>query len=321
MIQTNKPKVLITGCAGFIGSSLVDRLLGDGFEVVGIDNFNDYYDPKIKEGNLGGALSSDSFKLFREDILNAERLNEIFGDEKVEKVVHLAARAGVRPSIENPNLYAEVNVMGTVNVLKASVDFGVEQFVFGSSSSVYGNSKRVPFKEDDICVDIISPYGASKRAAEFFVESFHNSYDLNCISLRFFTVYGPRGRVDMAPALFTKSIMGGLPINKFGNGSSSRDYTYIDDIVDGIVLALSSDISHEVINLGNNHPVTLNEFIKTCESVTGLRANTVEMPNQPGDVEKTWADIVKAKELLGWSPKVNLANGLEKYYKWLSAKS
>src|SRR3989344_4433819 len=254
-------KVLVTGCAGFIGSNLTDRLLNTGYNVIGVDNFNNFYNPQIKEGNIKGALKSAEFKLYRIDILDFEKVLKIFKKEKPDKVVHLAARAGVRPSIANPKLYAQVNVLGTVNFLKLVVDFNARQFIFGSSSSVYGNSKKQPFMEDDPCENIISPYGASKRAAEFFVESFHKSYGLKSTILRFFTVYGPRGRPDMAPAIFTKAILSGKPVNQFGDGSTSRDYTYIDDIVDGIAKSIENEFYFEIINLGNNHPVKLLEMI------------------------------------------------------------
>ena len=310
-------KILVTGCAGFIGSNLTDKLLSENHKVIGVDDFNQYYDPRIKEENLKGAVKSNNFKLYREDILNFKGLQKIFKNEKPQKVIHLAARAGVRPSIENPLLYGQVNVLGTVNLLKISVDSGVERFIFGSSSSVYGNSKKLPFREDDFCNEIISPYGASKRGAEFWVESFHKTYGLKCVILRFFTVYGPRGRPDMAPAIFTKAILEGKPVQQFGDGSSSRDYTYINDIVDGIVKVLNRNLELEVINLGNNHPLTLTDFIKFCEKVVGRQAKINKKPSQKGDVKKTWANIVKSKKLLGWAPKTRLSVGLSKYYKWL----
>ena len=313
-------KILVTGCAGFVGSHLTDRLLKGGYYVVGVDDFNDYYDPKIKEGNLKTARNNKNFKLYREDILNFENIKNIFKREKVEKVIHLAARAGVRPSIKNPSLYAEVNVLGTVNLLKLSVDFGVEQFIYGSSSSVYGNSKRLPFTEDDPCDKIISPYGASKRAAEFWVESFWHIHTLKSVILRFFTVYGPRSRPDMAPALFTKAILAGKSINQFGDGSSSRDYTYIDDIIDGIIKTIEIDLDFEILNLGNNHPVKLSDFIITIDHIAGEKAKIKKLKQQPGDVVTTWAGIVKAKKLLNWEPKINLVSGLNNYFEWLRKK-
>jgi len=309
--------ILITGAAGFIGSHLADRLLSEGYHVVGIDNFNDFYDPKIKERNIEEVKKNKDFKLFRQDVLNFEDLKRIFLKEKPQKVVHLAARAGVRPSIVNPFLYTKVNILGTVNLLKLSVDYKVKQFIFGSSSSVYGNSKKHPFTEDDPCDAIISPYGASKKAAEFWVESFWRTYGLKSIVLRFFTVYGPRGRPDMAPALFTRAILEGRSIDQFGNGSSSRDYTYIDDIIEGVLKVLNRDLEFEIFNLGNNHPITLSDFISTIEQVMGKKAKIQKMPKQPGDVEKTWANIVKAKKLLDWQPKTQIKSGLEIYIQWL----
>ena len=310
-------KILVTGAAGFIGSHLVDRLLSTEYKVVGVDDFNNYYDPRLKEKNLESAKKSNYFKLYRTDICDFKNLKKIFLREKPQKIIHLAARAGVRPSIKNPLLYGKVNVLGTVNLLKLAVDFTIEQFIFGSSSSVYGQSKRLPFTENDPCEKIISPYGASKRSAEFFVESFHKSFGLKAIILRLFTVYGPRGRPDMAPALFTKAILSDKPINQFGDGSTSRDYTYIDDIVDGIAKTLDKNFDFEIINLGNNHPVRLTEFISILEKVIGKKAKIKKIPMQKGDVEKTRANIVKAKRLLGWQPKIKIEQGLQNYIKWL----
>lgn len=310
-------KILVTGCAGFIGSHLCDRLLTDRHTIIGIDNYNNYYDPKIKEKNLESAKSSKLFKLYRKDILDFEDLKGIFKKEKPQKVIHLAARAGVRPSINNPLLYSQVNVQGTVNLLKLSVDFKVKQFIFGSSSSVYGQSKRLPFSEDDPCDEIISPYGASKRAAEFWVESFYRSYGLRSVILRFFTVYGPRGRPDMAPAIFTKAIIKDKGITQFGDGSSSRDYTYIDDIIDGIIFVINKQFDFEIFNLGNNHPVLLSKFISILEIIVSKKALVKRSPLQKGDVEKTWANIVKAKRLLNWKRKTKLSAGLNHYHEWL----
>ncbi len=311
-------RILVTGCAGFIGSHLCDHLLKLGYRIIGIDNFNDYYDPKIKEENLNKAFKLSKFKLYRIDILDFDKVSRIFKKEKPEKIIHLAARAGVRPSIINPRLYTQVNVLGTVNLLKLAVDFNVKQFIFGSSSSVYGQSKRLPFTEDDPCDDIISPYGSSKRATEFFIESFCKSYHLKSTILRFFTVYGPRGRPDMAPALFAKAILSGKSINQFGDGLSSRDYTYIDDIIDGIIRTLGKNFSFEIINLGNNHPVRLTEFITILEKIIDKKAKVKKIPMQTGDVETTWANVVKAKELLDWRPKIRLEKGLAQYLEWLT---
>lgn len=314
-------KILVTGCAGFIGSHLADRLLTEGCEVVGIDNFNNYYDEKIKERNIAGALNSSKFKLYRNDILDFDKIFQIFKKEKPGKVIHLAARAGVRPSIEDPHLYASTNCLGTVNLLGASVDFKVDQFIFGSSSSVYGNSTKIPFKEDDRCENIISPYGASKRSAEFFVEVFSKISDMKCLILRFFTVYGPRGRPDMAPALFTNAIIGNSPIQQFGDGSSRRDYTFIDDVVDGIIKSLDCELKSAIINLGNNHPVTLRDFIGILEKLTGKKARIRKLPKMTGDAQQTWADVTIARKLLGWQPKISLEEGLASYIKWQKAEN
>lgn len=309
-------KILVTGCAGFIGSHLTDRLLKEGFNVVGVDNFNDYYDPKIKEQYLQKAKKNKLFKLYRKDILGFTSLKDIFKKEKPQKIIHLAARAGVRASIGNPPLYAKVNVLGTVNLLKLSSDFGAKQFIYGSSSSVYGNSKSLPFTEDDLCDKIISPYGASKRAAEFWVESFHRTHGLKSVILRFFTVYGPRGRPDMAPALFTNAIIKNGTITQYGDGATARDYTYIDDITNGVIKTLENNFDFEIINLGNNQPVNLRDFIATLEKIIGKKAKIKKLITQPGDVEKTWASIDKAKKLLEWFPSVNLETGLSKYVNW-----
>lgn len=309
-------KVLVTGCAGFIGSHITDQLLDNGYSVVGIDNFNNYYNSEIKENNLKEAKRNRKFNLYREDILNFHSLKKIFQKEKPLRVIHLAARAGVRPSIENPRLYEEVNVDGTLNLLTLSVENSVEKFIFGSSSSVYGESRKLPFCENDLCDSIASVYGATKRTGEFLVESFYRSYGLDSIILRFFTVYGPRGRPDMAPALFLSAILNKKEVEIFGDGTTMRDYTYIDDICDGIVKASESKLKFEVINLGNNNPVSLKNFIRTIENITEKKAQIKRLKNQNGDVTATWANIEKAKHLLGWRPKVDLDAGLRKYVEW-----
>lgn len=311
--------VLVTGAAGFIGSHVVDRLLTDGLRVVGVDNFSNNYDPKIKEENIKDASHSRNFILIREDILNSRVLSKIFKENKINLVIHLAAKTGVRPSITNPQDYARVNVLGTINLLKLAASMNILKFIFGSSSSVYGESKTLPFSEGDSCERIISPYGASKRSAEFFVEVFAKTTDLQCLILRFFTVLGPRGRPDMAPALFTKAIEAGEPIKQFGDGTSSRDYTFIDDVVDGIIKSLSLDLKFKIINLGNSKPVILTDFIKTCEKLLAKKAKIIRLPKVMGDAEKTWAEIRVAQQLLGWQPKTSLDEGLVSYIKWQRA--
>ncbi|MBI3341914.1 GDP-mannose 4,6-dehydratase [Candidatus Curtissbacteria bacterium] len=309
--------ILITGCAGFIGSNLADRLLSRDYRVVGVDDFNNYYDPKLKKANIKEASRNKNFKMFIASVLENVTLQDVFVSEKPDIVIHLAARAGVRPSINNPLLYGEVNVLGTVNLLKLSVENNIEKFILASSSSVYGNSPSVPFDEADPCVDIASPYGASKRSAEFFTESFNKNFHLKCAILRFFTVYGPRGRVDMAPAILTKSIIENREFEQFGDGSTSRDYTYIDDIVDGILKAIEWPGEFEIFNLGSDNPVLLKDFIQTVEDVTGKKAIVKIGGPQMGDVERTWANIVKARRVLGWKSRTQLKEGLTNYFQWL----
>lgn len=309
-------KILVTGCAGFIGSNLVDRLLANDLNVVGIDNLDEYYDTSIKKNNLKSALESKNFKFYQVDLLNFEKVKEIFKKEGLTHVVHLAARPGVRPSLKDPLFYAKNNLEATVNLLKLSVDLKIEKFIFGSSSSVYGKNK-VPFSENAKTDTILSPYGASKNAAEFFIESFYHSYGLNSIIFRFFTVYGKRGRPDMAPALFSEAITKGLEIKQFGDGESSRDYTYVQDVLEAIITALDTKIGFEIINLGGNKPVLLKDFIAQIEKLSGKKARIKKMPLQVGDVEKTWANIEKAKKILGWEPKTNTEEGLKIYLEWL----
>ncbi|MFH1280175.1 MAG: GDP-mannose 4,6-dehydratase [Candidatus Beckwithbacteria bacterium] len=316
-MSVNKKIILVTGHAGFIGSSLVERLLKDGYGVVGIDNFNDYYDPKIKEDNVKDFLDNQNFKQYGLDILDNKKLKKVFKDNKIDSIVHLAARAGVRPSLLNPDLYEQVNVNGTNNLLRLSEEFGVKQFVLASSSSVYGNQEKIPFSESDLLNKPVSPYAETKMAAEKLCKEFAKKTKIMTTILRFFTVYGPKGRPDMAPYLFTGKVLKGEKIIKFGDGSSSRDYTYIDDIVDGIVKAIQSPLKFEIINLGNNEPVSLNEFIALVEKLVGKKAIIINKPRHPADVKRTFADIQKAKTLLGWEPKTQLSEGLKKLIEWL----
>lgn len=307
---------LVTGGAGFIGSHTVKKLLDLGERVICVDNFNDYYSPDAKRHNASEFLGNVGAKLHVADICDYVHLREIFEKEKPDRVCHLAARAGVRPSIYNPLLYQEVNVQGTTNILDLCVKCGVKKLVFASSSSVYGNAKKVPFKEKDCTDRPISPYAATKKSCELLAHACHHLHGLKCIGLRFFTVYGPAGRPDMAPFLFTQAITNEKPIKQFGNGTSQRDYTYIDDIVEGIVSALNADLDFEIINLGNNKPVKLKDFIKVIEELVGKKAQIIQEPMQQGDVPVTYADISKAKELLNYSPETSIEEGMEMFVSW-----
>lgn len=309
-------KILITGGAGFIGSHLAAKLLERGDEVVIIDNFCDFYDPKIKERNVLELSQSNNCRIYREDILNWEKLKKIFEKEKPRKVVHLAARAGVRPSLKEPRLYSEVNVTGTTNLLELAKDYQVENFVFASSSSVYGNCRDLPFREDS-CIDFpISTYAATKKAGELLCAVYSNIYKLPCACLRFFTVYGPNGRPDMAPYKFVRAVLRGEKINKYGTGRTERDYTYIDDIIAGVIAAVDSKFQYEVFNLGDSRTVRLDYFINLVEKLVQKKALVNHLPMQPGDVEITFADISKARSLLSYQPKVSFEEGMAKFVNW-----
>ena len=311
---------LITGGAGFIGSSLADDLLEKNNRVVVIDNFCDFYDPQIKENNIKNALKNDNYKLYRGDIRNKELLNKIFSENDIEVVVHLAAMAGVRPSIENPVLYQEVNCLGTQNILECMKEKRIMNLVMASSSSVYGNSKTVPFKESDIVDFAISPYAATKKANEVMTHVYHKLYNMNVIMLRFFTVYGPRQRPDLAINKFTRLMLEGKKIPMFGDGSTSRDYTYIGDIVDGIERSvnycLNNSNVYEILNLGNSSPVSLKEMINIIGKCLNVVPDIEELPMQPGDVDRTYACIDKAKDMIGYNPQTPFEEGIKKFVKW-----
>ena len=309
-------KILVTGCAGFIGSHVAEALLKRGDYVVGVDNLNDYYDVRIKKKNLRILKNYSEFKFYKEDIRNYDKLRKIFKKEKPERIVHLAARAGVRASIQHPLLYQDVNIRGTLNLLDLARDYKARSFVFASSSSVYGNQKKVPFSETDKVDNPISPYAATKRAAELLCYTYHHLYNMRITCLRFFTVYGPRGRPDMAPYKFTKLIIEGKPVPRYGDGRTKRDYTYISDVVKGVIEAVDKELGFEIINLGNNEPVELNEFIRIIERVTGKKAIIKELPMQPGDVNITYADISKAQRLLDYQPETSIEEGMKKFVKW-----
>lgn len=316
MENNNQKIVLVTGCAGFIGSHLAEGLLKRGDVVVGVDEINDYYDVRQKQANLEILKKFENFIFYELDFGNFDDLKKVFEENKISHVAHLGARAGVRPSIENPFIYEHSNISGTLNLLELSKQFEIENFVLTSSSSVYGDRDTVPFRETDNVDNPISPYAATKKATELLGYTYHHLYGLNVNVVRPFTIYGPRGRPDMAPFLFTKWISEGKAIKKFGDGSSKRDYTYVGDFVIGFISALDTKLGYEIFNLGNSTPVSLNEFIETVENVVGKKAVINQMPMQPGDVMLTFADTSKAEKLLGYKPKTKISQGLSKFWDW-----
>lgn len=312
-------KILVTGGAGFIGSHVIRTLLAKGEKVVCVDNFDNFYDPKIKEGNIREFLKNKNFKLYRVDICHFDQLKKVFQENNIDLIIHLAARAGVRPSIQNPIFYSKVNIGGTINLLELTRQFQIKNFIFASSSSVYGNNKKIPFSEKDRIDKPISPYAATKRAGELVCYTYYKLYKINVLCLRLFTVYGPAGRPDMAPYKFTKLIFEGKEVPMYGDGASYRDYTFIDDIVFGILSSIDfvrSEGGYEIFNLGNSNTVKLNYLILTIEKLLGKKAKIKRLPPQPGDVEKTYADISKAKKLLGYNPKTKIEEGMARFVKW-----
>lgn len=310
--------ILVTGGAGFIGSHLCERLLFAGREVLCFDNFNNYYDPQIKEQNIAGATKNISFTLVRGDILDIELLDKVFSQYKPEKIVHLAAIAGVRSSLVSPAMYADVDIKGTINLLEAGKKYKVKQFIFGSSSSVYGINKKVPFSEDDPADFQVSPYAVAKKAGELYYKAYHHLYGIPTTILRFFTVYGPRQRPDMAIHKFTRLMMEGKPVPMFGNGSSERDYTYVDDCVDGIMAAINKPLDFEIINLGNSTMIQLKDLIALIAGKLGKHPEIEQSGDQSGDVPVTCADISKATELLDYRPRVQIGEGIERFVSWYS---
>ena len=308
--------ILVTGAAGFIGSHLSERLIAGGATVIGLDNFDPFYDAEVKRANIAGPMSSDRFKLIEGDIRGANCVRSILQNDTVDIIVHLAAKAGVRPSIEDPVAYQDTNINGTVVMLEAAKEFGVKKFVFASSSSVYGNNEKVPFSENDNVDFPISPYAATKKACELICYTYSHLYDMNMTCLRFFTVYGPRQRPDLAIHKFAKLIEDGKPIPVFGDGSMQRDFTYIDDIIDGVTAAIAKCNGYEIYNLGESQPVRLDELIAEIETALGKKATIDRQPPQPGDVNRTYADITKAKRQLGYDPSTDIRVGLKKFVEW-----
>src|SRR3954468_15657477 len=308
-------RILVTGGAGFIGSHLVEKLLAAGHEVSILDDFNDFYDPRIKETNISGFVKDVA--IHHVDLRENNAVRSVFHGEKFDTIVHLAARAGVRPSIQNAQLYYDTNVDGTLHLLDAACVTGVERFIFASSSSVYGVSKTVPFSEEQHLTQTISPYAATKIAGEFLCSTFSHLHNMRVVALRYFTVYGPRQRPDLAIHQFTRKIDAGQPIDQFGDGTTRRDYTYIDDIIQGVMAAIRYDGPlYDLFNLGESQTIELRELIAAIENALGRKAKINQLPEQPGDVPITCADISKAKRLLGYNPTTPLSAGLPQFVEW-----
>jgi UDP-glucuronate 4-epimerase len=310
--------ILITGAAGFIGSHLCDYFINNTTEqVVGIDNYNDFYDPNIKRKNISHLQDHERFKCIEGDILNKTLLEKIVEEEKITEIIHLAAWAGVRPSIENPDIYYQVNIIGTLNLLNIAKDYKINRFLQASSSSVYGNNDTVPFSETDNVDNPISPYAATKKANELMCYNYHHLYKIPMACLRFFTVYGPRQRPEMAIHKFTKLMYEGKEIPVFNNGNCLRDFTYVDDIVQGIVAIYKDpNLSYDVVNLGESQTISTLNLIKLIEKHTGQAAKLNLLPPQPGDVEQTYANIDHAKKVYDYNPKYPVEKGIEEFVKW-----
>ena len=308
-------KILVTGAAGFIGSHLVEKLLIKGYEVVGIDNFEPFYPRKIKEKNLSHFNTNPAFSFYEMDIVEPE-FREFLVEQKFPRVVHLAAMAGVRPSIADPQKYLRVNIEGLLNILEALKTYQIDNFVFASSSSVYGGNKEVPYVETQNVDYPVSPYAATKKMGEILIYNYHHLYQIPSTLLRFFTVYGPRQRPEMAIHKFVRAIFNGEEIPLFGDGNSSRDYTYIDDIIQGVVAAIENPHPYEIFNLGNSYPVKLNELVSLLEKLSGKKAKRKYLPMQPGDVWQTWSNIEKSRKMLGYQPKTSIEEGLKKFIVW-----
>ena len=312
--------ILITGAAGFIGSHVAEAYLIQGNSVIGLDNLNDFYDPEIKKENISHLEKYETFKFVKGDILDENVIDELFSTTKISLLVHLAAMAGVRPSISQSSYYTDVNIKGTVNLLEACKKYQVKKILFASSSSVYGNNKKVPFSEEDVVDYPVSPYAATKKAGELICHTYSHLYDLSIACLRFFTVYGPKQRPEMAIHLFTDAIQNGRPISVFNEGHCLRDYTYIDDIVQGMLSIAKSDFKFDVINLGESETISTLDMIRLIEKELGKRAQLNLLAAQPGDVDQTFADISRAKQKYDYRPKVSIQDGIKRFVAWYLAK-
>lgn len=311
--------VLVTGGAGFIGSHVVEALLAHDNTITVVDDFNDFYDPALKRRNIAGV--GGRARVVEADIRSAALLRPLFEQGRFDAVLHFAARSGVRQSVAQPRLYAEVNVLGTQSVLELAREFGVKKFIFASSSSVYGLNQKVPFQEDDPVFQPISPYAATKLAAEALCHVYHHLHGLDMVCLRFFTVYGPRQRPDLAIHKFTSAIVRGKPVEVYGDGTARRDYTHVADIVQGVLACLNREFGYEVINLGESRTVELRELVQLIERAVGKKAQIRQLPGQAGDVPITHADISKARRLLGYNPQVSIESGIERFVDWFRKQS
>ncbi|MBN2132726.1 MAG: GDP-mannose 4,6-dehydratase [Sedimentisphaerales bacterium] len=309
-------KAVVTGAAGFIGSHLTERLLKDGWAVVGVDNFDAFYDPAIKRRNVAACVANEDFTLVEADIRDKSAMERAVSDD-TDVVIHLAARAGVRPSIEQPQLYADVNINGTVVLLEIARQRGLRRFIFASSSSVYGNNEKVPFSEADNVDFPISPYAATKKAGELICHTYHHLYDISMICLRFFTVYGPRQRPDLAIHKFARLIEAGEPLPVYGDGTMMRDFTYIDDIIQGIIASIGRCTGYDIYNLGESQPICVNDLISELENALGKKAIRNHLPLQPGDVDRTYADVARAEKELAYRRTTDIRTGLAHFVTWL----
>lgn len=310
-------KIVVVGCAGFIGSHLCEGLLKQEFQVIGIDNFDSFYSRKIKEKNLSSFINDRNFTFLEIDTTDSSKLETI---PEFDLIVNLAAKAGVRPSIQSPNDYIKSNIQGNQNILDLLVNRDIKKYIFASSSSIYGNTTDIPFKEENPCNQPISPYAYSKKTGEMMNYAYHNLYNISILNLRFFTVFGPRQRPDLAIHKFIKLIKNDTPIEMFGDGSSARDYTYVGDTVDGIIKSINYILNQETtfdhFNLGNHYPVTLKTMISTIYSALNKAPNIIQKPHQKGEVDITFADISKAKSKLGYNPKTSFETGIKKFIEW-----